>query len=154
MPYVVPTAAELKARFPEFADVADPQVTIFISAAVNEVEPAQYIEKYYTPAIIYLAAHYMWLYQQQLLINANAVSGGGSGGGGEEGAVQTYLSTMRWEDFQVDFRSSKANTTGGGSTSTWSATMGNVSPLYGRSVYGQLYVELRKRNLPSVVLIG
>ena len=55
---------------------------------------------------MYLAAHYMWLYQQQLLINAQAVSGGGSGGGGGGEGVQTYLSMMRWEDFEVDFRSS------------------------------------------------
>ena len=39
MPYSVPTAAELKARFPEFADVADPIVTTFISAAANEIAP-------------------------------------------------------------------------------------------------------------------
>lgn len=149
MPYSVPTAAELKARFPEFATVADPIVTTFISAAANEIEPSQWIEKYYATAIIYLAAHYMWLYQQQLLVQAQSTGGVGGGGAGSE--MQTYLSEMRWEDFQVSFGSSSTNKSG---SSSWLQASGGASPLYGKTMYGQLYIELRKRNLPTVVLIS
>jgi Protein of unknown function (DUF4054) len=151
MPHVIPTAADVKARFPEFATVVDPIVTTFISAAANEVDPSRWSEKYYKVAIMYLAAHYMWLYQQQLLIQANA-SGGIGGGGGAGSEVQTFLNSMSWEDFQIGFGSTRTNS--GGTNMSWAQSSGGAIPLYGKTMYGQLYIELRQRNLPSVVLIG
>jgi hypothetical protein len=154
MPYIVPSAADLKARFPEFATVDAQIVESFISAAANEIEPSQWIEKYYPIAIIYLAAHYMWLYQQQLLITQQQAIGlgGGTGGGGAGSEVQTYLSSMSWEDFQISFGSTKTAGSSGMSRN-WDYITGGANPLYGQTMYGQLYLELRKRNLPTVVLI-
>lgn len=148
MPYDVPTAAEFKARFPEFISVVDQIVMTFISAAANEIEPSQWIEKYYKTAIIYLAAHFMWLYQQQLLVQSQGT--GGSGGGGAGSDIQTFLSDMRWEDFEVSFGSTS---TGKSGSSSWLQASGGASPLYGKTMYGQLYIELRRRNLPTVLLI-
>lgn len=150
MPYVVPTAADLKTRFPEFTNVDNQIVGTFISAAANEVDPVQWQEKYYAIAIIYLAAHFMWLYQQQLLVQSQGT--GGSGGGGGAGSdIQTFLSDMRWEDFEISFGSTS---TGKSGSSSWLQSSWSASPLYGKTMYGQLFIELRRRNLPTVVLIG
>lgn len=56
MAYTVPTAADLKARYPGFAAVADATVTYWITDALRTVTTA-WIEADYPIAIMLLAAH-------------------------------------------------------------------------------------------------
>ena len=58
MPYSVPTATDLKARFPIFATVADATVTACIADASRFVDTS-WLEADYQPAIMFLAAHYL-----------------------------------------------------------------------------------------------
>lgn len=56
----VPTAEELKARFPEFATVVDARVTMFIEDATRSVDDT-WIDTDQSPAIMNLACHMMSL---------------------------------------------------------------------------------------------
>lgn len=56
MPYVAPTAADLKARFPAFADVADPVVEQALAEAAAQVD-ASWIEADRFLATMLYAAH-------------------------------------------------------------------------------------------------
>ncbi len=58
MPYVLPTATELKATFPAFAAVADATVDIWIGRAARSVD-ISWPEDDYQYAIELLACHYM-----------------------------------------------------------------------------------------------
>lgn len=58
MPYLLPTATQLKTRFPEFADVADATVDAVIADASRFVDES-WFELDYQPAIIALAAHFL-----------------------------------------------------------------------------------------------
>lgn len=60
MPYVVPTPAQFKIRFPAFAAVADATVQALLTEAARNVDES-WFEKDYQPAIMYLAAHYLKL---------------------------------------------------------------------------------------------
>jgi len=61
MAYTVPTAADLKAYYPEFADVADVTVTARITRAATTAADNSWPEAYYGPALIDYAAHTMAL---------------------------------------------------------------------------------------------
>lgn len=56
MPYDIPTASDLKARYPEFDSVSDSIVTELISEASRFVD-SSWFEADYQPAIMALAAH-------------------------------------------------------------------------------------------------
>lgn len=61
MPYTAPTAADLKARYPAFAAVADVTVTAVLADALLDVGET-WIEDHRAPAMLALAAH--WLQSQ------------------------------------------------------------------------------------------
>lgn len=56
MPYVTPTAAQFKARFPIFSDTDDTVIAALITEASRRVDNT-WKEGDYQPAIMYLAAH-------------------------------------------------------------------------------------------------
>lgn len=60
MPYIVPTVAELKDRFPEFAAVADGVVQFALDEALTRVDTS-WIESNYQIAILLYAAHVLAL---------------------------------------------------------------------------------------------
>lgn len=60
MPYTLPTATELKTRYPKFAAVADATVTAVILDASRSVDQS-WFEEDYQPAIMALAAHMLVL---------------------------------------------------------------------------------------------
>lgn len=77
MPYVVPTVAQFRTRFPIFDDSSDGLIQMLLDEASHSVDTG-WEEKDYQPAIMYLAAH--------LLATDNSsegedVSVGGAGGG-------------------------------------------------------------------------
>jgi hypothetical protein len=146
--YTLPTPTDLKTRFPEFTDVADEDITPFINAASIWVDTYEWTETDYFYAIMYLAAHYIAMWQRAEF----AATTGGSAGGDTGSSVTTYVSSIKFEDFQVSFGkggSSSSSTGGGGGTAT------NASEVLAMSPYGMLFVELRDRNIvPFALLAG
>ena len=59
MPYVIPTAAQLKARFPVFDALDDSYADLIIAEASRSVDTS-WLEGDYQNAIIHLAAHMMF----------------------------------------------------------------------------------------------
>lgn len=56
MPYVIPTSAEFKARFPAFAALDDAYIDVMLGEAARNVDGG-WEELDYQPAIMFLAAH-------------------------------------------------------------------------------------------------
>jgi hypothetical protein len=61
MAYDVPTAANLKAKYPAFADVADATVDVHLADASTTAVDTSWREADYAPAIMAFAAHRMAL---------------------------------------------------------------------------------------------
>ena len=61
MAYDIPTATDLKALYPAFADVADATVDAHIARASTQAVDTSWVEADYAPAIIDYAAHTMAL---------------------------------------------------------------------------------------------
>jgi hypothetical protein len=122
MAYSVPTAADLKAYYPAFADVADVTVDLYI-ARVSGTSGADVDETWtegdYGPAIMAAAAHRM--------ARAGMLSSGVAGGGAAAG-VESFKSASVSIQFSADAVS--ASVKGG-----WASTP-----------YGLDYAELLQRN--------
>ena len=102
MAYVVPTAADLKARFPAFADVLDATVNLYIAdAQVDET----WLEADYAPAIMAWAA---W-----------AMTDFGIGTGGEvAGYIGSGVTKLKSGTLDVSF-SDKASSASGYETNVY-----------------------------------
>jgi hypothetical protein len=61
MAYTVPTAADLKVRYPAFAAVSDDTIAIHLADASTQAVDTSWSEGSYTPAIAAFAAHKMAL---------------------------------------------------------------------------------------------
>jgi hypothetical protein len=144
MAYTLPTAADLKNRFPEFSDIADLTIAPFLEAAQLWVDET-WFERDYPYAIIYLAAHYLSLYQKALAAGATSGSTGGTGGS----EVQTYLSTIAFEDFKVSFGNAGRTT----STSSSSGSVSSSAALMASTPYGALYTQIRQRNIVPMAIL-
>lgn len=133
MPYTLPTAAEFKAKFPTFAAVGDPTITLAIIEASASVDTT-WIERDYQPAIMYMAAHIM-------TIDGVVIAGAGMGDAG--GVINAGLvSEMKVGDVQVKLAGA-AGGSGGAGAATGMRSTG----------YGLRYLELLRRNQPAVALV-
>lgn len=135
MPYTLPTAAEFKAKFPTFAAVADPTITLAIAEASASVDLG-WVEADYQPAIMYLAAHIMTL---------DGVVIAGSDLGSAGGVINAGLvDEMKVGDVMVKM----AGAASGGSGSSGSSGSGYLATGYGRR-----YLELLRRNQAGPILV-
>lgn len=128
MAYTAPTAAEVKARFPEFAAVADATVTAIIEEAGSYVDQT-WIEADYKLAQMLWTAHTL------------IIEGNGSG-------VQAQLSQLgafsRIKSGDLEVQQGTRSGAGEG---------GAGADSYERTTYGQRFSELRLRSFPPVLLI-
>jgi hypothetical protein len=117
--YTIPTAADLKALYPAFADVADATVDAWIAKASTEAVDTSWQEIDYAPAIIDYAAHRMALL--------------GLGVQSEvEGYARAGLTGIRSGSFSANFSDKKVSKASGGSLDA--------------TAYGQSYKLLLRRN--------
>ncbi|TQI72913.1 uncharacterized protein DUF4054 [Bosea sp. AK1] len=131
MPYTLPTAADFRAKFPAFAAVGDPTVTLAIQEASSSVDES-WIEADYQPAILYLAAH--------ILVVDGAITDG-LGLGAVGGAIAAgVLSEAKVGD--VTAKLASGGNSGGSSASG-----------YGSTAFGSRYLQLLRRNQPAVALV-
>jgi hypothetical protein len=128
MAYTVPTAAALKARYPEFGAVSDDLVTLVITEAAGTVTTA-WLERDYAPAIMLLAAH--------LMIAEGAVERADPNGDG--------TSTMTMTGAVKSFRVGEVQTTyagaGGGA-----GGQGMSADALASTYYGSRFLALRRAN--------
>jgi len=149
-PTLPPTVAEFREAFPEFADVSDPQVQLYLDIAM------QWVDTFWWPidakvAVMYAAAHYLSMHDQA---SGGEISGEGEAGGGggvvdpELGKI--WVKSVRFRDRQVSYErvgtDSQKQSSGGGSfvasDEFWTATP-----------YGQLYLSFRRRNVAHIAVI-
>lgn len=152
MAYTLPTASQFFARFPEFVDqIDDTEFTALLEYAKLWVDPETWAEQDYAPALIYLVAHYARLSLLAIATNqANAGAAGGVGGITET-PLQTFLSTVTIGDRTVSWRAapkSAVNVGSGGGSDVISA-----DEFLRRSYYGQLFLQLRRRNIFPIAVI-
>jgi hypothetical protein len=129
MPYVLPTAAQFKARFPAFAeDYEDAYVDAILLEASASVDES-WAEADYQPAIMYLTAHLI------------ATDASGAHEEGEE--IDTGGAGIASESFgPLSVSYARESSSAAVSTSGYEST-----------VYGRRFLALLRRNKPSVVAI-
>jgi len=119
MAYVIPTAADLKARYPAFAAVADATVDIHIADAATNGVDTSWIEADYSAAICALAAHTMALL-----------------GIGEATEAESYarqgVTALRTGNFSASFSDKRVAAASGGG--------------YDATPYGQAYKRLLRKS--------
>lgn len=129
MAYDIPTAADLIARYPAFADVAVATIDVHIGDASTSAVDTSWTEADYAPAIAAKAAHEMALL-----------------GLGEQGEAAGYaaagLTSVKSGNFQASFSADKVKKASGGTL--------DATP------YGQAYKRLLRKNKggPRVVAVG
>lgn len=126
MAYTEPTPADLKTRYPAFADVADATVQVYLDDTATSVD-GSWAEGDYIPAKTAKAAHEMAL--------------AGIGVRSEvDGWAQAGINRVRSGQLDVSFSDSKSARASGG---TLAAT-----------AYGQAYMRILKRNKGGPRLAG
>lgn len=123
MPYTAPTIADLKARFPAFASVGDPLLTLVLNEAIGAIGP-EWLERDRAPAQLYYAAH--------MLASEGAADGGVS-------AVAGPVKRDKVGDAETEF----AGVAGG---------TGDTSG-FGSTEYGRRYLRLLRLNFPGVAVV-
>ena len=121
MAYVPPTAADLKARFPEFTDVSDTLVNLILAEASAQVGET-WIERDRKPATLYLAAH-------MLAMEGEPGRSAGGTGGGTSGPVRR----RKVGDVETEFAGFGSPAGGGGSRAVSSD---RVSPVPDAVAFG------------------
>lgn len=133
MPYVVPTPAEFKTRFPIFTDSDDALIQMLLNEAATNVSTS-WIESDYQPAILYLTAH--------LLATDNSEEGAdvGSGVGGDG---QGQIASEHWGPISISYRAPQYPRLG----------ESFFDQYYGTTSYGRRYLFLIRRNFPAIAVV-
>lgn len=130
MPYVPPTASDLKARFPEFTSVSDALVNLILGEATAAVGET-WLERDRKPATLYLAAHTLAMEGEP------GRSAGGTGGG-----VTGPVKSRTVGDVRTEFAGFGAS--GGGAVSDAG---------YEMTAYGRQFLRLLRLNFPAVAVV-
>lgn len=127
--YTEPTATDLKARFPEFASVADPTLDLILAEAIGQVGET-WIERDRRPAQLYLAAH-------MLAMEGEPARSSGATGGGVTGPMKSRT--------VGDVRTEFAGFSGAGGATTDAG--------YETTAYGKQFLRLLRLNFPPIAVI-
>jgi len=130
MVYVPPTAADLKARFSEFAAVPDTLVNLILAEAQAQVGET-WLERDRKPATLYLAAHLLAMEGEP------GRSAGGTGGG-----VSGPVKRRKVGDVETEFAG--FGVAGGGAATDAS---------YEMTAYGRQFLRLLRLNFPAVAVV-
>jgi Protein of unknown function (DUF4054) len=146
-----PTVAEFRQAFPEFSGATDGQIQMAIDTAMTWVDTFWFMPDAKL-AVMYAAAHYLYLHDRA---SGGMITGsGGTGGGGgvvdpEVGLI--WVKSVRFRDRQVSYERVGVDSqkdSGSGQTVTSSA-----KDFWESSPYGQLYLSFQRRNVPHVAVI-
>lgn len=130
MSYTPPTAAEFKARFPEFIDVPDAQIDVLLMEAGLMVDNSWSSQDDFTMGRLYLAAH--------LLSEQQEAGSGEEGGGGMVGDV----ASESFGPLSITYNRGGSSSSSSDFVSTYSTTF-----------YGRRFLALLRVNKPAIVAI-
>lgn len=145
MAYTIPDVGLFKARFPEFASLGDPLLTLLLMEADNYTD-ARWNEKDRTIAVLHLAAHaaQQALIAQKLFIAETETTGSTDPFTDES----LYISAVRFSDREVSFNRKVRSTT----TTTQSSQQMGLP--YNQTPYGQEFLRLRRRNIGGPIVLA
>jgi hypothetical protein len=145
-----PTVAEFRAVFPEFVAATDLQIEFYLFQGM------QWVDTYWFPydaklAVLYAAAHFLWIQSQASGGTSLDAGSGGSGSGSttdpEVGKI--WARTVRFRDRMVTYERVNANDKQSGSEGGGS----DASQFWEGTAYGQQYLLYLRRNVPHVAVI-
>jgi len=147
-----PTIAEFRAAFPEFAGATDAQIQMAIDTAMTWVDVW-----WFWPdaklAVMWAAAHYLWLQDKA---SGGLITGGSGTGGGTPPVIDSeagliWVKSVRFRDRQVTYErvSGAGEASGGGGSSTTVS----AEEFWNSSPYGPMYLSFLRRNVPHVAVI-
>lgn len=130
MAYTPPTAADVKARFPEFVPVSDALINLLLEEAIPQVGET-WVERDRKPATLYLVAHMLAMEGEPGRTN----TGNGIGSSGP-------MRRRKVGDTEVEFAAYGGNLRGGTTATGFAATS-----------YGQQYLRLMRLNFPAIGVV-
>jgi hypothetical protein len=130
MPYVQPTAASFKARYPEFTPVSDALIDLVLLEAIDQVGDT-WLERDRARAQVLLTAHKLTLEGEP----GRSETGQGAAGTG-------FIKRDKVGDVETEFATPAAAS---GSSSSYGG--------YGGTIYGQEFWMLLKMNFPSPLVV-
>lgn len=134
MPFVIPTVAMFRAKFPTFPSVEDDRLEQAFDDAASEIDANVWSEGDYQPGVLYLAAHL-------LIVDGVIAAGEAEVSSPEITDKIASAQSIKVGDTQITFSS-------GGSAGITASSSGGASNT-SATVYGQRYEVLRRRNVPS-----
>ena len=127
---------QFKSRFPEFATVADADIAMALDMAVVWIDQNKWSFKDYPAAVLFWAAHYLSLQQQEL----TSVEFGGTG------ASDLYMRSISIGERHVTFAQRKYITAA-------EKMLGVGEQMYLLTIYGQYFLQLRSRNIIPIAVV-
>lgn len=151
MAYSIPTKEDFKARFPEFADLGDPLIVLLLEEA-DAFTDARWDDRDRKIAVLHLAAHAAL---QITLTQSAFAAAAGSSSSSEGGSTTTDTQEIKSVSFgssSVTFGS--ASTKSSSSIASSSSSPGlRVGAAYVDTIYGQMFLSLRRRNIGGPVVV-
>lgn len=148
-----PTIQEFRAAFPEFASATDDQIQMAIDTAMTWIDTW-----WFWPdaklAVMYAAAHYLWLHDKA---SGGMITGGtGTGGGGTPPVIDSeagliWVKTVRFRDRSVTY--DRVSGAASGSNASTEKVTSSAQDFWNSSPYGQLYLSFLRRNVPHVAVV-
>ena len=135
MPYTVPSALDLKARYPEFAPVDNALIGAVIDEAAAQVS-TRWLERDFVPAIINLAAHML----------ASEGEPSRTRNGGVVVADLGPIKSVSVGAITTTYASSDDDAS--------QATSGAAPNQLADTVYGKRYLMLLRKNFAGVVVVN
>lgn len=130
VPYVQPTPATFKARFPEFTAVSDATIQFALDDAFDQVGDS-WLERDRARAQMLLAAHILTMAGEPGRTNT-----------GNNGASTGFVKRRKVGDVETEFGSSGSSSSGG-SGASW----------YALTSYGLQFLDLLRKNFPAVAVV-
>lgn len=125
-----------RSRFPEFDSVGEPIILTFMDMATTQLDKVTWsIGDDYERGILFWTAHMVSKYVQT---QANAADG--------SGATDLFVQSIHFGERSVSFGRRT-------DTSANSKALGEGEPGLDDTMYGQLFLMLRKRNVPSITVV-
>ncbi len=140
MAYSKPTAADFKARFPEFAPVADSLINLVIDESEREVSSG-WEEDDRRPALLYLVAHKLTLEGEP------ARSVGIAAGSGSQINITGPMTRRKVGDVEVQFAGAGSSAGGG------SGNGSGYSSAFDATAYGRQYLLYLRRSFAGVWVV-
>lgn len=128
--------ATFRAMFEEFKDVSNADVATALRVAYLFVDPKIWDADDYPDGVMFFAAHFLSLKQQELA----SVQIGGAG------SMDLFIRSVGFGERRVMFGERTAMIKG-------EVKLGAGESMLNFTVYGMTYLQLRARNVPSVAIV-